>query len=137
MNRSRSTNATETVTTTTTTNPYHSVSDPCLSSHTELTEGRPSRNMVEIIFHTSWGPKSFSGRVEMIFKVHNGSRMVSRFEEYHEAVKTRSGSVNTGSDDNHEENARYIADGNEVMRFHCLGPTSGDGSYMELVWGSL
>lgn len=97
--------------------------DPRFSSLTELNEGHPSRNVVEIIFHTSWGPKPFSGRVEMIFKVHNGSRTVTRFEEYRETVKTRPGSRN------HEENARCVADGNEVMRFHCLGPTSGGGPY--------
>lgn len=63
----------------------------------------------------------------MIFKVHNGSRTVSRFEEYREAVKVRAGS-GKGSED-WEENARCVADGNEVMRFHCLGPTSGGGPY--------
>lgn len=127
MNRSRSTNAT----TASTTNRHQPALDPRFSSLTELTEGHPSRNVVEIIFHTSWGPKPFSGRVEMIFKVHNGSRTVSRFEEYREAVKARSGSGSVSSDleDNHEENARCVADGNEVMRFHCLGPTSGGGPY--------
>ncbi|XP_058772898.1 uncharacterized protein LOC131646999 [Vicia villosa] len=127
MNRSRSTNAT----TATTTSRHQPAPDPRFSSLTELTEGHPSRNVVEIIFHTSWGPKPFSGRVEMIFKVHNGSRTVSRFEEYRESVKARSGSgsVNSDSEDNHEENARCVADGNEVMRFHCLGPTSGGGPY--------
>ncbi|PNY03197.1 hypothetical protein L195_g026522 [Trifolium pratense] len=122
INRSRSANST-------TANrhlPSPDLPDPRFSSLTELTEGHPSRNVVEIIFHTSWGPKTFSGRVEMIFKVHNGSRTVTRFEEYRETVKNRSGSVNTN---NHEENARCVADGNEVMRFHCLGPTSGGGPY--------
>lgn len=109
-----------------TTNRHVPTPDPRFPSLTELTEGHPSRNVVEIIFHTSWGPKPFSGRVEMIFKVHNGSRTVSRFEEYREAVKGRAGPT-LGSD--WEENARCVADGNEVMRFHCLGPTSGGGPY--------
>ncbi|KAK7406242.1 hypothetical protein VNO78_07865 [Psophocarpus tetragonolobus] len=109
INRSRSVTATAT---------RHA--DPRFPSLTELTEGHPSRNVVEIIFHTSWGPKPFSGRVEMIFKVHNGPRTVSRFEEYREAVKGR-----TGPTHDYEENTRCVADGNEVMRFHCLGPTSG------------
>ncbi|KAL4384833.1 hypothetical protein GQ457_15G010300 [Hibiscus cannabinus] len=98
--------------------------DPVLPALTELPEGHPSRNVVEIIFHTSWSPKAFTGRIEMIFKVQNGPRTVTRFEEYRETVKTRSGSGGPASAD--EENARCVADGNEVMRFHCLGPTSGN-----------
>ncbi|GLT91034.1 hypothetical protein SLE2022_089440 [Rubroshorea leprosula] len=94
--------------------------DPFL---TELPEGHPSRNVVEIIFHTSWSPKAFVGRIEMIFKVQNGPRTVARFEEYRETVKARSGSGPDGLAD--EENSRCVADGNEVMRFQCLGPTSG------------
>ncbi|RZC31085.1 uncharacterized protein LOC114423879 [Glycine soja] len=100
--------------------------DPRFPSLTELTEGHPSRNVVEIIFHTSWGPKPFSGLVEMIFKVHNGPRTVSRFEEFREAVKGR---AETGPAHDYEENVRCRADGNEVMRFHCLGPTSGGAPY--------
>ncbi|QCD91576.1 uncharacterized protein LOC114172989 [Vigna unguiculata] len=117
INRSRSVTATAT---------RHA--DPRFPSLTELTEGHPSRNVVEIIFHTSWGPKPFSGRVEMIFKVHSGPRTVSRFEEYRETVKGRAGS-GTGPAHDYEENARCVADGNEVMRFHCLGPTSSGGPY--------
>ncbi|KAL9860802.1 hypothetical protein AtNW77_Chr1g0062221 [Arabidopsis thaliana] len=64
--------------------------DPFLPTLTELSEGHQSRNVVEIIFQTSWGPKPFSGRVEMIFKVQNGSKTLTRFEEYREAVKARS-----------------------------------------------
>ncbi|OIV92768.1 hypothetical protein TanjilG_00902 [Lupinus angustifolius] len=98
-------------------------------SLTEVKEGHPSRNVLEIIFHTSWGPKPFLGRVEMIFKVHNAPRTVSRFEEYREAVKNRSGSGSPTRGGSWEENARCVADGNEVMRFHCLGPTSSGGPY--------
>ncbi|XVE57696.1 hypothetical protein DITRI_Ditri04bG0110200 [Diplodiscus trichospermus] len=100
--------------------------DPVLPALTELPEGHPSRNVVEIIFHTSWSPKAFTGCVEMIFKVQNGPRTVTRFEEYRETVKTRSRSDSSGPDSADEENARCVADGNEVMRFHCLGPTSGN-----------
>ncbi|KAK3170388.1 hypothetical protein Dsin_033116 [Dipteronia sinensis] len=100
---------------------------------TELTEGHPSRNVVEIIFHTSWGPKAFSGRVEMIFKVQNGHRTVARFEEYREVVKSRAGSgMSPGRST--EENARCVADGNEMMRFYCLGPTTDNGGVYG-AWG--
>ncbi|GLT53777.1 hypothetical protein SLA2020_270270 [Shorea laevis] len=65
----------------------------------------------------------------MIFKVQNGSRTVTRFEEYREAVKSRAGSGGPTGGATWEENARCVADGNEVMRFHCMGPTSGGGVY--------
>ncbi|KAI6702258.1 hypothetical protein NL676_011394 [Syzygium grande] len=100
---------------------------------TELPEGHPSRNVVEIIFHTSWSEKSaFPGRVEKIFKVQTGPKTTARFEEYREAVKSRAGSgsgfgqgvVGACSEDNV---ARCVADGNEVMRFRCMGPTSAGG----------
>ncbi|XVF51697.1 hypothetical protein PTKIN_Ptkin04bG0205300 [Pterospermum kingtungense] len=100
--------------------------DPVLPALTELPEGHPSRKVVEIIFHTSWTTKDFSGQIEMIFKVQNGPRTVARFEEYRETVKIRSGSGPGGMASADEENARCVADGNEVMRFHSLGPTSGN-----------
>ncbi|GMY30062.1 hypothetical protein FCV25MIE_25304 [Fagus crenata] len=103
--------------------------DPYFPALTELPEGHPSRNVVEIIFHTSWSPKAFTGRVEMMFKVQNGSRTVARFEEYREMVKCRAGSGGPTDGSTWEENARCVADGNEVMRFHCMGPTSGSGAY--------
>ncbi|KAG7016900.1 hypothetical protein SDJN02_22011, partial [Cucurbita argyrosperma subsp. argyrosperma] len=95
---------------------------PALS---ELPEGHHSRSVVEIIFHTSWSPKAFTGRIEMIFKVQNGSKTVARFEEYREMVKDKS-AMGCPAD---EENARCVADGNEVMRFHCMGPTSDCAKY--------
>ncbi|KFK40596.1 hypothetical protein AALP_AA2G016100 [Arabis alpina] len=101
------------------------VRDPFLPTLKELAEGHPSRNVVEIIFQTSWGPKPFSGRVEMIFKVQNGSKTLTRFEEYRENVKARC--VGKAR----EENARSVADGNETMRFYCSGPSYGGA------WGIL
>ncbi|KAI5655670.1 hypothetical protein M9H77_32857 [Catharanthus roseus] len=96
---------------------------------TELPEGHPSRNVVEIIFHTSWSPKAFSGRIEMVFKVQNLSRTVTRFEEYREIVKSRADSAGkVAMEGEGEDHARCVADGNEVMRFYCLGSTSG-GAY--------
>ncbi|XP_038874850.1 uncharacterized protein LOC120067350 [Benincasa hispida] len=92
---------------------------------TELPEGHHSRSVVEIIFHTSWSPKAFTGQVEMIFKVQNGSKTVARFEEYREMVKAKA-AMGCPAD---EENARCVADGNEVMRFHCMGPTSDSAKY--------
>ncbi|CAI0413466.1 unnamed protein product [Linum tenue] len=105
----------------------HSPSEPAaiFPALTELPEGHPSRNVVEIIFHTSWSDKSFAGRIEMIFKVQNGSRTSTRFEEYRELVKSRAGLSSGTGGGTWEENARCVADGNEMMRFYCLGP-AGD-----------
>ncbi|KAL5728238.1 hypothetical protein ACHQM5_001350 [Ranunculus cassubicifolius] len=87
------------------------------SSLTKLSEEHPSHNVVQIIFHTSWSPVNpFSGRIEMVFKVQNPPKTISRFEEYREIVKSRAVSGDGG---------RCIADGNEVMRFYCIGPTAG------------
>ncbi|XP_016443330.1 uncharacterized protein LOC107768700 [Nicotiana tabacum] len=99
-----------------------------LPALTELPEGHASRNVVEIIFQTSWSgsPKVFSGRIEMVFKVQNLPRTVTRFEEYREVVKSRAG--NGAAEKGGEDHARCVADGNEVMRFYCLGPTNG-GAY--------
>lgn len=106
-------------------NPEH----PKFPTLTELPEGHASRNVVEIIFHTSWGPKAFSGRVDMIFKVQNGPRTVARFEEYRELVKSRCVSGLSSGTPSEEQNARCVADGNEVMRFYCMGPTFDNSRY--------
>ncbi|CAN4077930.1 unnamed protein product [Withania somnifera] len=96
---------------------------------TELPEGHPSRNVVGIIFQTSWSPKVFTAGVEMVFKVQNLSRTVTRFEEYREVVKSRAGKGGgEATEKGGEDHARCVADGNEVMRFYCLGPTNG-GAY--------
>ncbi|GAB2300875.1 hypothetical protein Dimus_034911 [Dionaea muscipula] len=93
---------------------------PLFPALSELPEGHPSRNVVEIIFQTRWGnPKTFPGRVEMVFKIQSQPRTVARFEDYRETVKRRAGS---GQGPKAE---RCLADGNEMMRFHCVGPMSG------------
>ncbi|GAB4834219.1 hypothetical protein Ancab_032484 [Ancistrocladus abbreviatus] len=101
--------------------------DPFFPTLSELPEGHPSRNVVEIIFHTRWGSKAFPGRVEMVFKIQNIPKTITRFEEYRDMVKIRagSGSWDDGYKKNEESSARCVADGNEMMRFRCLGPTSG------------
>ncbi|KAL6979723.1 hypothetical protein U1Q18_021379 [Sarracenia purpurea var. burkii] len=98
--------------------------NPLFPALIELHENHPSRNVVEIIFHTSWESKALSGKVEMVFKIQNLSRTMTRFEEYREMVKSHAVS-GVAMDGGCEDQARCVADGNEVMRFHCLGPTSG------------
>ncbi|CAI9772491.1 unnamed protein product [Fraxinus pennsylvanica] len=110
------------------TRPSH-VTDTFFPALSELPVGYPSRNVVEIIFHTSWKPKNFAGEIETIFKVQNLARTVTRFEEYREKVKSKASSGNGAAvDGGTDDHARCVADGNEVMRFYCLGPTNG-GAY--------
>ncbi|GER30515.1 zinc finger (C2H2 type) family protein [Striga asiatica] len=91
------------------------------SSMAELPEGHPSRNVVEIIFSSSWGQKGFPGRVETVLKVRSSTRTATRFEEYRQAVRQRAGGA--------EDHSRCAADGNEVMRFYCLGDAAKGGAY--------
>ncbi|CAD6250014.1 unnamed protein product [Miscanthus lutarioriparius] len=101
---------------------------------TELPAGHSSRQVVEIIFLSSWsspvpqpppppGPPTtttttssgaFPGVVEMLFRVHNPARAVARFEDYRAAVRARAGGA-----------SRSAADGNEMMRFAPAPPTYG------------
>ncbi|KAF8380483.1 hypothetical protein HHK36_027970 [Tetracentron sinense] len=100
--------------------------DPFFPTLSELPQGHPSRNVVEIIFHSSWSPEAFSGRIEMLFKVQNLPKTIARFEDYRETVKSRASSCSSGNRSrSRDDDARCIADGNEVMKFHCLGPISG------------
>ncbi|XP_062217498.1 uncharacterized protein LOC133917635 [Phragmites australis] len=92
-----------------------------LSALTELPAGHSSRQVVEIIFLSSWSPLppgastatggAFPGVVEMLFRVHNPARAVARFEDYRAAVRARAGGA-----------ARSAADGNEMMRFSQAPP---------------
>ncbi|KAJ6830743.1 homeobox protein engrailed-1 [Iris pallida] len=89
---------------------------------TELPEGHSSRRIVEIIFGSSWStspsaPARFPGRIEMLFRVHNPPRTVSRFDDYRSAVRSLA-----------DSDSRCAVDGNEMMRFHCP-PGGGDGIY--------
>ncbi|KAM3226109.1 hypothetical protein ACQJBY_058659 [Aegilops geniculata] len=87
-----------------------------LPALTELPAGHSSRQVVEIIFLSSWSPLppapaaaaggAFAGEVEMLFRVHNQARAVTRFEDYRASVRARAGGA-----------SRSAADGNEMMRF--------------------
>ncbi|KAJ0725327.1 putative transcription factor C2H2 family [Helianthus annuus] len=80
------------------------------------------RNIVEIIFKSSWQNKDHPiFTIERILKINNTRRTIQRFEEYRDAVKTRATATAT----------RCAADGNELLRFHCttLGcPLGSHGS---------
>ncbi|KAG8367263.1 hypothetical protein BUALT_Bualt16G0054300 [Buddleja alternifolia] len=77
----------------------------------ELIDGE---NIVRIIFKTGWPDKAKTPIIHRILKIHNSPKIVSRFEEYRESVKSKAAAkINTLKDE------RCIADGNELLRFYC------------------
>ncbi|KAL6653251.1 hypothetical protein ACP70R_008829 [Stipagrostis hirtigluma subsp. patula] len=84
--------------------------------HAELGPEDTSRNIVEIIFQSSWLRKQAPVcKIERILKVHNTDKTVKRFEQYKESIKEKAAS----NDEPGKKNARCVADGNELLRFHC------------------
>ncbi|CAO2833866.1 unnamed protein product [Amaranthus hypochondriacus] len=75
----------------------------------ELGPEDSGRNIVEIIFKSSWLKKDNPiCKIERILKVHNTQRTIQRFEDCRDIVKLRA-----------KKNPRCAADGNELLRFHC------------------
>lgn len=87
----------------------------------ELGPDDSGRNIVEIIFKSSWLKRDRPiSKIERILKVHNTARTVARFEDYRAAVKSRAlpHSAASGAT-RHNHPSRCAADGNELLRFHC------------------
>ncbi|XP_028775034.1 uncharacterized protein LOC114731943 [Neltuma alba] len=79
----------------------------------ELGPEDTSKNIVEIIFHSSWLKKqSPVCKIDRILKVHNTQRTITKFEEYRESIKAKAIKLS-------KKHPRCIADGNELLRFHC------------------
>jgi hypothetical protein len=93
----------------------------------ELGPEDTSRNIVEIIFQSSWLRKQQAPvcKIDRILKVQNSDRTVKRFEQYKESIKDRASG--SGADGN-KKNARCVADGNELLRFHCTTFTCSIGA---------
>lgn len=90
----------------------------------ELGPEDSGRNIVEIIFKSSWLKKDNPiCNIERILKVHNTKRTIQRFEDCRDAVKLR---ANTNS--NTKKDPRCAADGNELLRFHCTTLTCSLGA---------
>lgn len=81
----------------------------------ELIDGDSGKNIVRIIFKTGWTDTHKSPIIHRILKIHNSSKILSRFEEYRETVKAKA--ARNGTVRRRDE--RCIADGNELLRFHC------------------
>ncbi|XP_059630810.1 uncharacterized protein LOC132273768 [Cornus florida] len=79
----------------------------------ELGPEDTSKNIVEIIFQSSWLKKqSPVCKIDRILKVHNTTKTISKFEEYRDAIKAKATNLP-------KKHPRCIADGNELLRFHC------------------
>ncbi|KAI3947223.1 hypothetical protein MKX01_019876 [Papaver californicum] len=84
---------------------------------TELHDDDSSKNIVKIIFITGWNsPIKNPPTIDRILKIHSSSKILSRFEEYREVVKSKESRRSSG---NRRRDERCIADGNELLRFHC------------------
>ncbi|XP_022857682.1 uncharacterized protein LOC111378685 [Olea europaea var. sylvestris] len=81
----------------------------------ELIDGDTGKNIVRIIFKTGWPDKAKEPTIHRILKIHNGPKILAMFEDYRESVKSKA--AKTGAVKSRDE--RCIADGNELLRFHC------------------
>ncbi|XP_057795849.1 uncharacterized protein LOC131011961 [Salvia miltiorrhiza] len=78
----------------------------------ELGAEDTSKNIVEIIFQSSWLKKQAPVcKIERILKVQNSPKTISKFEEYRDSIK--------GKANPKKQQPRCAADGNELLRFHC------------------
>ncbi|XP_027368224.1 uncharacterized protein LOC113874200 [Abrus precatorius] len=88
----------------------------------ELGPEDSGRNIVEIIFKSSWLKKDNPiCKIERILKVHNTERTIQRFEECRDTIKNR-------AQNSSKKNPRCAADGNELLRFHCTTLTCALGA---------
>ncbi|KAM0064150.1 putative transcription factor C2H2 family [Helianthus debilis subsp. tardiflorus] len=80
----------------------------------ELFDDDPGKNVVRMIFESGWvGLKTPT--IHRVLKIHSSPKILTRFEEYRESVKLRA--ARQGGQRRRDE--RCIADGNELLRFHC------------------
>ncbi|KAL4188395.1 hypothetical protein AMTRI_Chr08g202190 [Amborella trichopoda] len=79
----------------------------------ELTDRDTAKNIVKIIFQTSWLKREKLPDIQRILKINNSLKILAKFEEYRETIKA------TALKSSVHKQARCVADGNEVLRFHC------------------
>ncbi|CAN0892470.1 hypothetical protein LINGRAHAP2_LOCUS17557 [Linum grandiflorum] len=79
----------------------------------ELGAEDTSKNIVEIIFQSSWlKMESPICKIDRILKVHNTQTTIAKFEEYRDSIKSKATNLFP------KKHPRCIADGNELLRFH-------------------
>ncbi|CAL0301705.1 unnamed protein product [Lupinus luteus] len=81
---------------------------------TDLAGSDPGHNIVQIIFKSGWPDTRILPVITRILKINNSPKMLSKFEDYRERVKAKAARNITRFRDE-----RCVADGNELMRFHC------------------
>ncbi|KAK1416432.1 hypothetical protein QVD17_32223 [Tagetes erecta] len=92
---------------------------------TELGPEDSGRNIVEIIFKSSWQNKNHPiFTIERILKINNTRRTIQRFEDCRNTVKNRATATATTT-----ATSRCAADGNELLRFHCTTLACSLGSH--------
>ncbi|XP_078447462.1 uncharacterized protein LOC144716238 [Wolffia australiana] len=79
----------------------------------EMKPGDSSRDIVEIIFHSSWLKEARLCEIERILKINNTKRTIGRFEEHRSLVKSKAGKLS-------KKHPRCAADGNEQLRFYSV-----------------
>jgi hypothetical protein len=93
-----------------------------MTAVSELGAEDTSRNVVEIIFQSSWlvrKPRAAPVcRIERILKVQHSGKTVERFEQYREHVKSTA-AASSVDELARRSYPRCAADGNELLRFHC------------------
>ncbi|KAL5722102.1 hypothetical protein ACHQM5_005664 [Ranunculus cassubicifolius] len=79
----------------------------------ELGPEDTSRNIVEIIFQSSWLKKQAPiCKIDRILKVQNTQKTITRFEDYRDSIKSKASR-------HAKKHPRCVADGNELLRFYC------------------
>ncbi|WCJ44598.1 C2H2-like zinc finger protein [Euphorbia peplus] len=87
----------------------------------ELGPEDTSKNIVEIIFQSSWLKKQAPiCQIDRILKVHNTQRTISKFEDYRDSIKSKANKLP-------KKHPRCIADGNELLRFYSTSFTCSLG----------
>ncbi|GLJ45762.1 hypothetical protein SUGI_0962990 [Cryptomeria japonica] len=77
-----------------------------------LKEGDSTRNVVEIIFKSSWlESKVECCQIERVLKVNHTHNTLAKFEEYRDTVRATASKLA-------KKHQRCMADGNEVLSFH-------------------
>lgn len=84
-----------------------------MNAVSELGPEDTSKNIVEIIFQSSWLKKQAPVcKIDRILKVQNTPKTISKFEEYRDGIKIKATRLA-------KKHPRCLADGNELLRFHC------------------
>ncbi|KAJ6337451.1 hypothetical protein OIU76_007181 [Salix suchowensis] len=95
----------------------------------ELSPEDTSKNIVEIIFQSSWLKKQAPiCKIDRILKVHNTQRTISKFEEHRDSIKAKAAKLP-------KKQPRCIADGNELLRYVASSRMASKNPPVEMMMG--